>query len=124
MAVDPDFLEFSKELFAGLGPIRTGRMFGGAALYVDDAMFAMIIGEEFFMKSDKALSALYAEAGSTPFVYDTKKGPRTIPGLMKLPDSALDDPDEALEWARKSLGATRSMPASLSTASVSGRARK
>lgn len=103
MAVDPEFLEFSKELFSGLGPIRVGRMFGGAALYVDDAMFAMIIGDELIMKSDNNLSVLYADAGSTPFVYDTRKGPRTIRGMMYLPDSAMDDPEEALDWARRSL---------------------
>lgn len=103
MAVDPDFLEFSKELFEGLGPIRTGRMFGGAGLYLDDAMFAMIVSDQIFMKADKELAAQYAEAGSVPFEYDTKTGTRKIPGLMSLPENALDDPEEALEWAKRSM---------------------
>ena len=103
MATDPGFLNHVKDLFAGLGPLRTGRMFGGTSLYIDDAMFAMIIGDELIMKSDNNLSVLYADAGSTPFVYDTRKGPRTIPGMMYLPDSAMDDPEEALDWARRSL---------------------
>ncbi|MDQ7070826.1 MAG: TfoX/Sxy family protein [Rhodobacterales bacterium] len=103
MATDPDFLEFTRELFADLGEIRTTGMFGGSGLYIDNAMFAMIIGDTLFMKADKPLAARYAAAGSTPFQYDTKTGPRTINGLMSLPDTALDDPATALDWARQSL---------------------
>lgn len=103
MATDPEFLNHALDLFAGLGLIRTGRMFGGTSLYIDDAMFAVIFGDALYMKADKALAADYAEAGSQPFQYDTKAGTRTIAGLTSLPDSAMDDPDEALLWARKSL---------------------
>lgn len=103
MAVDPGFLDHVRDLFARLGPVRTGRMFGGTSLYIDDAMFAVIFGDALFMKADADLSARYAKAGSRPFTYDTKSGVRTINGLMALPDAALDDPDEALEWALLSL---------------------
>lgn len=103
MATDPEFLNHVLDLFSDLGPVRTGRMFGGTSLYVDDAMFAVIFGDALFMKADKPLAAQYAEAGSPPFEYETKKGTRIIPGLVALPDSAMDDPDEALFWARKSM---------------------
>lgn len=103
MATDPDFLIHARDLFAGLGPITTGRLFGGTSLYLDGAMFAVIFGDALYMKADKPLAAEYAKAGSAPFQYDTKSGVRIIPGLVSLPDSALDDPDEALFWARKSM---------------------
>lgn len=103
MAVSPEYLGYVRDLFADLGPVTTKRMFGGAGVYLDDAMFALIVDETLFMKADADLAAIYADEGSDPFVYDTKKGPRTINGLMRLPDSALDDPDEAVAWARKSL---------------------
>lgn len=103
MATDPGFLNHIKDLFADLGPIRTGRLFGGTALYIDDAMFAVIFGDALYMKTDKALGETYADAGSEPFTYETKTGTRTINGLMLLPESALDDPDEALSWARRSM---------------------
>lgn len=103
MATDPSFLNHIKDLFADLGPIRTGRLFGGTALYIDDAMFAVIFGDALFMKTDKPLGETYVEAGSEPFTYDTKTGVRTINGLMSLPESALDDPEEALSWARRSM---------------------
>lgn len=103
MATDPDFLNHALDLFADLGPVRTGRMFGGTSLYIDDAMFAVIFGDALYMKADKPLAAEYQAAGSEPFQYNTKTGPRTIAGLTSLPDSAIDDPEEALFWARKSM---------------------
>ena len=46
MAVDAEIREHVLDLFAGLGPIRTGRMFSGLALYVEeDVMFAMIAAD-------------------------------------------------------------------------------
>jgi len=103
LTTDPEFLNHALDLFAGLGPIRTGRMFGGTSLYIDDAMFAVIFGDALYMKADKPLAAEYTEAGSQPFQYDTKSGTRSIAGLTSLPDSAMDDPEEALFWARKSM---------------------
>ena len=111
MAVSSEFAEHLRDLFVALGPAETRRMFGGAGVYLGDAMFALVINDTLFMKADAELAMVYAEAGSEPFFYDTRDGGRTIHGLMRLPDSALDDPDEALEWARRSL-----VPAELTAA--------
>ena len=103
MATDPGFLDHLRDLFCDLGDIRTGRLFGGTALYIGDAMFGVVFGETLYMKSDTELAPLYTDAGSEPFIYETKTGARTIGGLMRLPDAALDDADEALMWARRSM---------------------
>ena len=103
MAVSREFADHLRDLFGALGAIETRRMFGGAGVYLGDAMIALVIDDTLYMKADAELARAYAEAGSAPFSYDTRNGVRTIPGLMRLPDSALDDPDEALEWARLSL---------------------
>ncbi len=103
MAISPEFAEHLRDLFGALGPVETRRMFGGAGVYLGDAMFALVIDDTLYMKADADLARIYAEAGSAPFCYDTRGGARTIPGLMRLPDSALDDADEALDWARRSL---------------------
>ena len=111
MAVDPDFLNHVIDLFSGHGPIRKGRLFGGTSLYVDDAMFGFISGDTVYMKADETLRQRYAEAGSTPFSYATKSDDRVITGLMSLPESALDDPDEAMEWLALSLVPARAAAA-------------
>ena len=117
MALSAEFAEHLRDLFGALGPVETRRMFGGAGVYLGDAMFALVIDDTLYMKADAELAQAYSQAGSAPFCYDTKGGARTIPGLMRLPDSALDDADEALEWARRSL-----VPAEL--AAVKKRAAK
>ncbi|PJE29853.1 DNA transformation protein [Pseudooceanicola antarcticus] len=105
MAVDPDFLEHVQDLFSGMGPLRMGRMFSGAAIYADeDAMFAMVSASgQIYMKSDDSTEAAYLAAGSEFFTYERKEGSREVRSLMTLPESALDDPEEALHWARLSL---------------------
>ncbi len=111
MALSREFADHLRDLFGALGPVETRRMFGGAGVYLGDAMIALVIDDTLYMKADAELANVYTEAGSTPFSYDTRDGVRTIPGLMRLPDSALDDPDEALDWARRSL-----VPAELAAA--------
>jgi DNA transformation protein len=103
VAVSAEFRDHLRDLFGALGRIETRRMFGGAGVYLGDAMFALVVDDTLYMKADPELALAYAEAGSEPFTYATRGGPRTIPGLMRLPDSALDEPDEALDWARRSL---------------------
>jgi DNA transformation protein len=103
VALSPEFADHLRDLFGALGPVETRRMFGGAGVYLGDAMFALVVDDTLYMKADAELAKVYAEAGSAPFSYETRNGLRTIPGLMHLPDSALDDPDEALDWARRSL---------------------
>ena len=72
-----------------------------------DVMFAAILGDTVWMISDASTHDRYVEAGSRPFAYGRKTGPRTVPSLMSLPDAALDDPDAALVWARLSLPPAR-----------------
>jgi DNA transformation protein len=109
MAVSKEVLEHALDLFRALGPIRTGRMFSGAGLYVeDDVMFAMIGSSgTIYMKSDDTTAAQFVDAGSEPFTYTRATGERQVTSLMSLPDSTLDDPEEAAEWARLSLGPAR-----------------
>ncbi len=109
MAVDPEFVAHVRDLFSGLGPIRTGRMFSGVGLFVeDDVMVGMIASSQIvYMKSDDTTRPAYEAAGSEPFTYMRGNGERQVTSLMSLPESAMDDPAEALDWARLSLGPAR-----------------
>ncbi|MWD29473.1 competence protein TfoX [Aquicoccus sp. SCR17] len=108
MAVDPDFEAHVRDLFAGLGPLRSGRMFSGVALYAEeDAMFAMIAADGVvYLKTSPATIDRFREAGSEPFTYMRREGPRET-SLMSLPEPAMDDPDAALAWAQLAMGPAR-----------------
>jgi DNA transformation protein len=105
------FHEFVKELFAGLGPIRIKRMFGGAGGYADGIMFLLLADDAIYLKADEALKAELGETGSGPFIWEPQSGPRKGEkvdlGYWRLPDSALDDPDEAAAWGRKALAVAK-----------------
>jgi DNA transformation protein and related proteins len=107
MPPDNSFHEYVKELFAGVGPVQIKRMFGGAGGYVDGVMFLLLGNDTIHIKTDDALKAELREEGSGPFVFTPKNGPRAGEsidlGYWRLPDSALDDPDEAALWGRKAL---------------------
>ena len=107
MAVSRAQIAFAEELFGALG-VSTRRMFGGAGLYAEGVMFALIDGDEvIYLKADDALRAELAAEGSTPWVYTYPSGPRAgqamETGYMSLPDSALDEPDAACAWGRRAL---------------------
>lgn len=124
MALSSDYRDYICDLFAGLGPVQVRRMFGGAGVYLEDACFALIIDDVIFMRSDEALGALYAEAGSEQWVYEHKKrGVVTMP-YWRLPDAAQDDPDEAVAWARRSLGPAQKAAAEKAAAKARRAARK
>lgn len=100
MAVSAEFLDHLTELLAGLGPLTVKKMFGGASLQVDGAAFALVFGETLYIKVDDDNRAAFEAAGSGPFVYGMKDGRTQALGYWSLPESGLDDPDEAVRWAR------------------------
>lgn len=109
MAVEQEFLTHVMELFADLGPIRAGRMFSGAGLFVeDDVMFAMISSTgTVYMKSDDTTRDRFLDAGSEPFWYMRGDKRMEIASFLSLPDSALDDPAQAMQWAQLALSPAR-----------------
>lgn len=106
------FHEFVRELFAGLGQVQIKRMFGGAGVYADGLMFALLADETIYIKTDDTLKAALAEEGSGPFVWTPNKGPRAGESVemsyWRLPEAALDDPELASRWAEKALAVARS----------------
>lgn len=103
MALSEEERENLRDLFNGLGPIQIRRMFGGAGIYLDDACFAIVLDGTVMLRGDDVLGPDLEDAGSTRWTYQRPgKAPVAMP-YWRLPDSALDDPDEACAWARRAL---------------------
>lgn len=103
MAYDADFGEWVREHFHALGRLEIKRMFGGAGVYAAGVMFALLDDGVVWLKGDEALGEAFVDAGSRQFTYPTKDGRMMSMGYWSLPEPALDDPDEAVAWARRSL---------------------
>ena len=105
MALNAGFVEHVRELLEGVGPVQIRRMFGGAGVYRGDVMFALVVGEDLFLKTDEATRPRFEAAGSEPFIYVAKARGATATSYWRLPAAAADDPAEALSWARLALDA-------------------
>ncbi|HET7408555.1 MAG TPA: TfoX/Sxy family protein [Paracoccaceae bacterium] len=103
MAVSDEERENARDLFAGLGPVEVRRMFGGAGVWFGDACFALLVDGSIWMRADEALGRDFASAGSEQWVYEGRRRAAVTMPYWRLPDSALDDADEAAAWARRSL---------------------
>lgn len=110
MALSKSFEAFAVELLQGLGPIRVKRMFGGAAAYLDDRIFALLDDDAIWIKVDALNEAAFVEAGLARITYPMKDGRIMDMPYRRLPESALDDPDEAVRWARLGVEAALRKP--------------
>lgn len=115
MSASAEFIEFLKDQLAGFGPITIRRMFGGAGIYHDGVMFALVAGDVLYLKADDTTRPDFESKGLSPFAYDTKHGKNVITSYWRAPERCLDDPSEMADWARKAYSAAveaqRSKPA-------------
>jgi len=100
-------LAFAADLFAGLGHVQPRRMFGGAGLYAGGVMFGLVDDGRIYLKTDAALQADLKSGGATAWIFTERRGPKAgVPqetSYWSLPETALDDPEEACAWARRAL---------------------
>ncbi len=99
--------EAIRDIFRSLGPVQIRRMFGGKGIYQDEVMFALEASGELYLKADGESVAFFEKVGSRPFSFETKDGRTTLTSYWLMPESALDDPDEARELAAMALAAAR-----------------
>jgi DNA transformation protein len=102
--LDPEFI---RELFAPFGPVTIRRMFGGAGIYADGQMFALLFDGAIFLKVDETSIPDFEREGSRPFVYLRAKSAHRVGraslSYWRLPERLYDDPDELAVWARRAL---------------------
>ncbi len=105
MAASAEFIAFAIEQMAGLGAVTARRMFGGAGLYRGPVMFALILDDTLYFRTDREGEARFAAAGLSPFTYATKHGERTVRAFWQAPLACLDDEEEMVRWAEAAFAA-------------------
>jgi DNA transformation protein len=102
--VSPDDI---RELFAAFGPVAVRRLFGGAGIYAQGMMFALVHQGVIYLKADGQNAAAFEREGLGPFTYATREGRRELASYRRMPDRLYDDPEELAAWARDALAAAR-----------------
>ena len=102
--MSPDHI---RELFITFGAVTVKRMFGGAGIYAEGRMFALVHEGVIYLKADAQNAAAFEREDLPPFTYKTKAGRRGVLSYRRLPERLYDDPEELAVWARAALAAAR-----------------
>ena len=96
-----------RELFAAFGPVDVRRMFGGAGVFADGVMFALVASQAIYLRVDDESVLDFEREGAAPFSYRTGEGQRVMKSYWQLPERLYDDEDELAQWARRAHDAAR-----------------
>ncbi len=108
MTLSKDQIAFVTDVLSGLGPVSVRRMFGGAALYFEGTIFAIVMADGALrLKGAGDMRAAFEAAGWQGWTYTGKSGKSSTMPYWTMPDALMDDPDAACAWARRALDALR-----------------
>ncbi len=107
MPASAGFLATLADLLNPLGSITTRRMFSGAAIYSHGQVFALVLDDVLYLKSDETTAPDFEAEDCAPFTYDTKDGRRVLTSYRRAPDRLLDEPEDLVAWARTALAVSR-----------------
>lgn len=106
MSVSEEEIAHALELFDGLGGLTTRKMMGGLCIYHEGTIFALLMSDgQLHLKAVGAFRDVLVAEGCTRWTYEregAKRKPTAMP-YWTMPEAALDDPEEAVAWARRAL---------------------
>ncbi len=102
MPVTDDYLQYVLEQLTGLGQVTPRRMFGGVGLYHDERFFGLIAQDTLYFKVNDSNRGDYEARGMERFRPFADK-PLWSMTYYTVPADTLEDADECVIWARKSV---------------------
>ena len=94
-----------RELFRIFGSVEVRRLFGGAGIYADGTMFALLHDGVIYLKVDERNAAAFERENHEPFSYHRRGERASLTSYRRMPDRLYDDPDELATWARAAVAA-------------------
>jgi DNA transformation protein len=105
MSFDEGLYGWAQEALEPLGAVTMRKMMGGATLYLDGVIFAILHEDELWFKADDETNATWDEAGCERFSMTFKDGRIDTMNYRRAPADVYDDPEEMQRWARLAVGA-------------------
>jgi DNA transformation protein len=100
MSIDQGLIDWISEALAPIGTVTQRRMMGGATLYLDGTVFAIISsGSELWFKADAVSDAIWDEADCPRFTYEMGEGRTGKMNYRRAPEDVYDDADAMRHWA-------------------------
>ena len=106
MSVDEGLYAWVEEALEPMGRLSLRKMMGGATLYLDGIVFAIMVDGELWLKADEESNPVWDEAGCTErFAVTFKDGTVDRMNYRRPPSKVYDDPDALRRWAQVALEA-------------------
>ena len=99
MAFDRGLVVWVAEAMEPVGHVTHRPMMGGATLYCDGVVFAIVAADALWFKADKTSAAVWDAAGCARFTYEMGEGRTGSMNYRRAPDDVYDDADELRRWA-------------------------
>lgn len=111
MAVDASLIAWVEEALAPLGTVTRRAMMGGATLYLDGTIFAIVADDLLWFKADATSDAEWDAAGCPRFTFEMGEGRTGSMNYRRAPDDVYDDPEAMRDWAMIAVAAGQRAPA-------------
>jgi DNA transformation protein len=93
-----------------MGNVTMRKMMGGATLYLDGTIFAILHGDDIWFKADKETDALWDAEGCAKFSITLKNGWVDVMNYRRAPLDVHDDAEAMRRWARLAVEAGERRP--------------
>ena len=101
MSIDQGLLDWIGEALEPMGTVTQRRMMGGATLYLDGTIFAIVSsGSELWFKADAESDAIWDEADCPRFTYQMGEGRTGTMNYRRAPADVYDDDEAMRNWTR------------------------
>ena len=99
MSFDEGLYAWVQEALEPLGPVSMRKMMGGATLYLDGTVFAILDEGEIWFKADAETDAIWDAEGCERFSVTFKDGRVDTMNYRRGPTDVYDDAEAMQRWA-------------------------
>jgi DNA transformation protein len=109
MAISAAYVQYVLEQLERTGRVTSRRMFGAVGLYCDGVFFGVIGEDALYFKVGDATRADYESRGMQPFRPYADR-PEVSMTYFTVPADVLDDSEELVAWAKRSVAIAAASP--------------
>lgn len=99
MSFDESLYAWVEEALEPMGRVTMRKMMGGATLYLDGTIFAILDEGELWLKADAESDAIWDSEGCDKFSVTFKDGKVDVMNYRRAPLDVYDDPEAMRRWA-------------------------
>jgi DNA transformation protein len=110
MSFDETLYAWTQETLESLGRVSMRKMMGGATLYLDGTIFAILVRDEIWFKADEETNAAWDAEGCERFSMTFKDGRVDTMNYRRGPADVYDDAEAMQHWAQLAVEAGSRRP--------------